>query len=201
MIDLKVLYALPLGIFDASEFVEEAKSLFNGQIKLKSSKSVNHKTTLGNYLGSSPELVSLPNSKPLKQFICECAKEFSTAIGYATEHYEPSVKNIWLNEMTSGATHELHNHYGSNFSGCFYVQVPENSGFITFETLLSRYDRAPLEVKEYKVFNSSEWNATVKQGELFLWESFVKHQVKPTAYKGKRLSIAFDVVMNLKENT
>ena len=197
--ELQPIYVLPLAKFDASEFVEYGKSLFDGQIKLTSTEGDrSYKTSIQYYDSGRTNQVHFPSSEQLKEFICKCAVEFATTLGYSVELYEPSA-NIWINEMTSGSHHKLHNHYGMNFSGCFYIEIPKDSGFITFQTLLERYDRAPLEVKEYTVFNSGSWTVSTEEGDLLMWESFLQHQVKPTAYEGVRLCLGFDVIMNRKQ--
>ena len=199
--EITATYVMPIAKFDASEFVEYATDLFAKDMLLKPSVNVGHKTTLSDYAGgvSAAVIPKLPNSEPLEKFIARCTTDFATALGHKTQLYEAVVKNIWLNEMVSGGAHPNHSHYGTNFSGCFYVQVPENSGFITIETPRARYDMAQLVVNEFTVFNSGEWTAAVSVGDLLLWEAHVKHQVKPTVYEGKRRSIAFDVDMRLKE--
>ena len=199
MMELEPIYALTLAKFDALEFVEYGKSLFDGQVELTSTEGeASYKTSLAYYDSGRTNPVQFLGAEPLKEFICKCAIEFATTIGYSAELYEPSA-NIWINEMVSGSHHKLHNHYGTNFSGCFYIEVPENSGFITFQTLLERYDRAPMEVREYTVFNSGTWTTATKKGDLLIWESFLQHQVRPTVYEGKRLCLGFDVIMNRKE--
>jgi len=199
MMELEPIYALTLAKFDALEFVEYGKSLFDGQIELIPTEGeASYNTSIKYYDSGRTNSVWIPNSEPLKEFICKCAAEFATTLGYSIEPYELSA-NIWINEMTSGSHHKPHNHYGTNFSGCFYVEIPENSGFITFQTLLERYDRAPIDVREYTVFNSGSWTVAVKKGDMLMWESFLQHQVKPTVYEGKRLCIGFDVIMNRKK--
>ena len=199
MMELQPIYALTIAKFDASEFVEYGKSLFDGQIELTSTKGeASYKTSIEYYDSGRTNSVPFLNSEPLREFICECSVEFATTLGYLTEPYEPSA-SIWINEMTSGSHHKLHNHYGTNFSGCFYIEVPENSGFISFQTLLERYDKAPIDIREYTLFNSGTWTVETKKGDLLMWESFLQHQVKPTVYEGKRLCLGFDVIMNRKK--
>jgi uncharacterized protein (TIGR02466 family) len=199
MMELQPIYALTIAKFDASEFVDYGKSLFDGQIELTSTEgAASYKTSILYYDSGRTNSVPFLDSDPLREFICKCSVEFAAILGYSTEPYEPSA-SIWINEMTSGSHHKLHNHYGTNFSGCFYIEIPENSGFINFQTLLERYDKAPLDVKEYTLFNSGTWTVEVKKGDLLMWESFLYHQVKPTTYEGKRLCLGFDVVMNRKK--
>jgi uncharacterized protein (TIGR02466 family) len=199
MMELQPIFVLPIAKFDASEFVEYGKSLFDGQIELTSTEGEDsYKTSLEYYDSGRTNVVQIPNSESLKEFICKCAVEFATVLGYSAKLYEPSA-NIWINEMTSGSHHKLHNHYGTNFSGCFYIEVPENSGILTFKTLLERYDRAPIDVDEFTVFNSGTWTVETSKGDLLMWESFLKHEVRPTVYEGKRLCLGFDVIMNRKE--
>jgi uncharacterized protein (TIGR02466 family) len=199
--ELQIISAMAVAKFESPSFVKDVKPLFNGRTFMFQAKSLGHKTSLMSYSGSYNKKASaLPNTKNLTRFICECAKEISDSFGYKTEDYEPMVKNMWINEMSSNSEAEMHSHYGSDFSGCFYVDVPEGSGFIVFETFQTRYDKAELSIKNYTAFNSGNWRIEVKTGDLLIWESFMKHKVMPMQYEGKRLSIAFDVAMVLKED-
>ena len=196
--NLGYIYATAIAKFNASKFVGYGNSLFE-TIKLKANPiDPNHLTSLGNYNASfNTQQEEIPNAEPLKTFIIESAKEYCTAIGGDTDAYEFHVNNIWLNEMKSKGEHRAHQHYGSNFSGCFYVRLPRGSGCITFETALNRFDKADLKPKEFTIHNSHKWNAIPNEGDLLLWESHVVHSVPPETFEGTRRSIGFDV--HLKE--
>jgi len=200
--ELNLVFATPVAKFDASEFLEYGRSLFDGQIKTSSAhESGNLLTSLKINVNNDMLAEPLPNDEALKDFICKSTKEFAAAFGYDASLYDFSVYCIWINKMKSNSVSAKHDHYGSNFSGCFYVDIPKNSGGITFFGPLSRFDRARVNIKEHTIFNSHQWSIQPNEGDLYIWESYLQHQVTHDEFKGTRCSIAFDVKLNLKDKS
>jgi uncharacterized protein (TIGR02466 family) len=193
-----ITFATPVGMFDASEFVEYGESLFDGRVKILPIGSDKSLTSLQGYNTEGSICQPLPNDKPLKDFIVKSAKEFSTLMGYDTEAYEFEVPNIWINELRTGGSHHLHSHYGYSFSGCFYTKLPTNADAITFNSLLHRVDKWVPRIKEYTMFNSPHWTLNPKEGDLYIWESYMQHQIPHREFEGVRHSIAFDIKLTLK---
>jgi uncharacterized protein (TIGR02466 family) len=78
-------------------------------------------------------------------------------------------------------------------SGTYYVTVPEGAGAIVFEdprlglmmAAPSRKGSAPRELE-------SQISETPKAGTLFLWESWLRHEVPLNRAVGNRISVSFN---------
>jgi uncharacterized protein (TIGR02466 family) len=190
-----LLHATPLAKFDGAKFLEYGDSLYDGSVVMGEINPT-HRTSLFVYDGRAAQV---RDSEQFEAFIIECAKQFCTELGYATELYDFKVCSIWINEMTANSVHQPHNHYGVNFSGCFYVKMPLNAGGISFQSALMRVDKGFLEIKEQTIYNSLNWGTTPQEGDLLMWESYLMHTVPSTDFEGVRRSIAFDVKLSVKE--
>jgi uncharacterized protein (TIGR02466 family) len=199
--EIQSLFATPIALFDLSKHLPLLRILFERtrQQKLLIPDKSGFSTTLNKYEMSRTEncLPLDDEAAELKQDINNAAVELATFMGYAVSKYQPTIKNFWLNEMVSGAEHKRHSHYGVHFSGCIYVDMPDNSGSIVFSSHRDRFDYQMMDTAEYTVFNSGTWAFTPKEGQLFLWESWIQHNVPATTFEGVRRSAALDVFMQV----
>ena len=106
---------------------------------------------------------------------------------------KPRLDSLWVNLLKSGGRHSGHLHPHSILSGTFYVAAPGNSGAIGFEdprlplmmaAPLRRGD-APEELQTFVIIEP-------RPGLLLMWESWLRHEVRPGTGKGDRLSISFN---------
>lgn len=200
--EMKTLFSVPVGISnhkeiipELREFVDQTKDLFNNV-----DNQLAFQTTLRGYNKKQATVIpDTPEVRRIKEVIIEEVKEFCTQFGYNTEIYEFEVSNLWANSMVIGSTHKTHSHYGHVFSGCCYVQIPENSGFIKFYSPVA-VNKAEVYVKEYIPHNSSAWTLGVTDGDIVVWESYLSHEVPTTDYNGVRVTVAFDVDVYFKED-
>ena len=101
--------------------------------------------------------------------------------------------HLWANLMKPGGTHSGHVHPGSVVSGTLYVAVPPGSGALKLEdprlglmmAAPQRADDAPEALRPFIY-------AEPQTGSVFLWESWLRHEVMPHAGKGDRMSISFN---------
>jgi uncharacterized protein (TIGR02466 family) len=101
--------------------------------------------------------------------------------------------SLWVNVLRPGGTHSGHIHPHSAVSGTVYVTVPPGSGALKLEdprlpmmmAAPPRRDGAPDELKTFVY-------AEPAPGKLFLWESWLRHEVAPGTGKGERISISFN---------
>jgi uncharacterized protein (TIGR02466 family) len=95
--------------------------------------------------------------------------------------------------MKSETEHPRHVHYGFQISGCFYVDVPKNSGGIMFSNPESLMPFGSSRVQTYTMFNSATWRMNPEEGDMYFWRSDLRHQVLSESFIGVRRSIAFDI--------
>ncbi len=101
--------------------------------------------------------------------------------------------SFWVNVLKPGGTHPGHIHPHSVVSGTFYVLVPKGAGGLKLEdprlpmmmAAPSRRGDAPEELRTF-VYRDPE------PGSIFLWESWLRHEVIPGNARGQRISISFN---------
>ncbi len=106
---------------------------------------------------------------------------------------KPKLDSLWVNLMKPGGTHSGHLHPHSIISGTVYVAVPPGSGGLKLEdprlplmmAAPQRTDDAPEDSRPFVY-------AEPRPGMVLLWESWLRHEVPPSAAKGDRISISFN---------
>jgi uncharacterized protein (TIGR02466 family) len=195
------MFAIGIGVEKVFEGITPARKMFAENKKLFSpSTSKGHTTTLQKYGGnkSSTEHKNTASLKTIKDLIHIHGLTFLKDCGYDIINNDVEVTNIWLNEMESEAEHPQHTHYGSQVSGCFYVDVPKNSGGIMFSNPDSLMIFGLSNTQTYTIFNSATWLMNPEEGDMYFWRSDLRHQVLRTSFVGVRRSIAFDISVSRK---
>ncbi|MEA3017230.1 MAG: hypothetical protein QOI38_1952 [Sphingomonadales bacterium] len=105
--------------------------------------------------------------------------------------------SLWVNVLEPGGTHTGHIHPHSIVSGTVYVAVPPGAGALKLEdprlpmmmAAPQRREDAPEELRTFVY-------AEPAPGKVFLWESWLRHEVVPgtgsTRSGGERISISFN---------
>ena len=108
--------------------------------------------------------------------------------------------SLWVNVLKPGGAHSGHIHPHSVVSGTVYVAVPPGSGALKLEDprlpmLMAappRREDAPEELRTFVY-------AQPAPGSVFLWESWLRHEVVPGSGSrtpgGERISISFNYRM------
>ena len=94
--------------------------------------------------------------------------------------------SLWINVLKPGGTHSGHIHPHSVVSGTLYVAVPPGSGALKLED-----PRLPLMMAAPTRADTFVY-AEPQAGSLFLWESWLRHEVMPNAARAERISISFN---------
>ena len=81
-------------------------------------------------------------------------------------------------------------------SGTYYVAVPEGSGPIVYEDpRLAMMMAAPPRKKNAPRQFGHHVSETPAAGSLFLWESWLRHEVPLNRAEGNRISVSFNYVI------
>ncbi len=133
-----------------------------------------------------------PNFADLKRLIDREVCAFARAA-----HFDLAaplrLDSLWVNVMKPGAVHTGHIHPHSIVSGTFYVAVPPGSGALKLEDpRLAMMMAAPLRRSDAPAEAQSFFYAEPAAGTLFLWESWLRHEVMPSRAKAERISISFN---------
>lgn len=94
--------------------------------------------------------------------------------------------SMWVNVLKPGGTHSGHIHPHSAVSGTLYVAVPPGSGALKLED-----PRLPM-LMAAPARDDSFVYVEPAVGSVFLWESWLRHEVMPNGAKDERISISFN---------
>lgn len=101
--------------------------------------------------------------------------------------------SLWVNVLKPGGTHSGHIHPHSVVSGTIYVAVPPGAGALKLEDprlpmLMASPPRRPDAPEDLQTFVYAQ----PAPGSIFLWESWLRHEVTPHTGKGERISVSFN---------
>ena len=130
------------------------------------------------------DLVKLLN-KHVAKFAEDCAFELNDR--------KLKLDSLWVNVMKPGGTHSGHVHPHSVISGTVYIAVPPGAGALKLEDprlpmMMAAPSRRADAAESLKAFVYIEPQA----GSVFLWESWLRHEVVPGNAKTERVSISFN---------
>lgn len=101
--------------------------------------------------------------------------------------------SLWVNVLKPGGAHSGHIHPHSVVSGTIYVAVPPGSGALRLEDpRLPMMMAAPPRRGDAPDDSRTFVYAEPSPGRIFLWESWLRHEVVPGTGKGERISISFN---------
>jgi uncharacterized protein (TIGR02466 family) len=105
-----------------------------------------------------------------------------------------SLTYAWVNFNDNRSAFNMPHNHAETFSGVFYAQIPENSGVLVinndasnslwdgnnFSDMTNKYLRA-----NYPIFP--------KEGDIYIWPSYLEHFVTPNNHDDCRVSISFNI--------
>ncbi len=146
---------------------------------------------------SYASLADLPQRDPafadLKRHLDRHVAAFAIAAHLDLGGRKLKLDSLWVNVLKPGGGHSGHIHPHSAVSGTIYVAVPPGSGALKLEdprlpmmmAAPGRTADAPEPVRNFVY-------ATPAAGTVFLWESWLRHEVTANAAKSERISISFN---------
>jgi uncharacterized protein (TIGR02466 family) len=106
---------------------------------------------------------------------------------------ELQMTRCWINVMPSQVQHSFHLHPLSVLSGTYYVQTPKNCAAIKFEDpRIGSFMASPPRKVKAKPANQMYPQIQPKEGNLILFESWLKHEVPANKSRQDRISISFN---------
>lgn len=101
--------------------------------------------------------------------------------------------SLWINILKPGAAHSGHIHPHSVISGTIYLETPPGASALKLEDpRLPMMMAAPKRRAEAPQEDQTFVYLTPKPGTLFLWESFLRHEVPANAARSERISLSFN---------
>lgn len=134
-----------------------------------------------------------PRFRDLKRILDREVAAFARDCAFDLGGKRLRLDSLWVNILKPGGVHSGHIHPHSVVSGTVYVAVPPGSGALRLEDprlplLMAAPPRRPDAPEELRTFVAAE----PYPGAVFLWESWLRHEVLPGSAKRERISISFN---------
>lgn len=129
----------------------------------------------------------------LKRKLDRHARAFTESLAFDLGRGKLRMDSLWVNILKLGAAHSGHVHPHSVLSGTYYVATPPGASALKLEdprlplmmAAPPRRADAPEEVRNF-VYLQPE------AGTLYLWESWLRHEVPANKARSQRVSISFN---------
>lgn len=129
----------------------------------------------------------------LKRKLDKHAAAFAGQLAFDLGAGKLRLDSLWVNILNPGAAHSGHVHPHSVLSGTVYVTVPPGAGGLRLEDpRLPMMMAAPPRLKDAPEALQTFVTLDPAPGSLFLWESWLRHEVTPNQAEGERVSISFN---------
>jgi uncharacterized protein (TIGR02466 family) len=145
------------------------------------------------YASLNDLIVRDPDFADLARRLNRHVAAFAEACAFDLGSKRLKLDSLWVNVLKGGGGHSGHIHPHSVVSGTLYIAVPPGSGALKLEDpRLPMLMAAPARRRDAPEERSSFVYAEPKAGTLFLWESWLRHEVVPGSAKQERISISFN---------
>ena len=129
----------------------------------------------------------------LKKRLDKHAAKFAETLAFDLGGGKLRLDSLWVNVLDSGHAHAGHIHPHSVISGTIYVSTPKGAGGLRLEdprlpmmmAAPPRRADAPEELQSFVTLQP-------QPGTVYLWESWLRHEVLPGRTKTPRVSVSFN---------
>ena len=102
------------------------------------------------------------------------------------------ITESWLNYNNKDEGHHTHYHDNSYLSGVFYFNTLSNDNIIFLKNKVETFN---IETENYNLYNSSDWKYPIKDNQLIIFPSYLRHEVKKNTENKTRISLAFNIFL------
>jgi uncharacterized protein (TIGR02466 family) len=153
-----------------------------------------------NYPGGYTSYNSLPRMHRMSPTFAALEKRidahvgvFARALDFDLAGRKLAMTDCWVNVMTRQVVHGLHLHPLASLSGTYYVRTPRGCSGLKFEDpRLDRFMASPPRKRRARRVNQVWVTLPAEQGNLVLFESWLRHEVAPNPTEAERISISFN---------
>jgi uncharacterized protein (TIGR02466 family) len=129
----------------------------------------------------------------LERRITKHVRAFAGALDMDLRGREIFMTDCWVNIMPPTASHSLHLHPLAFVSGTYYVATPKGCPGLKFEDpRLERFMAAPPRLPGAGKPNQTHVTYPAREGNLILFESWLRHGVAQNRVDAERISISFN---------
>jgi uncharacterized protein (TIGR02466 family) len=129
----------------------------------------------------------------LKRRLDRHAAAFTEKLAFDLGGGRLKLDSLWVNVLKPGGVHSGHIHPHSVLSGTIYVATPPGAAGLRLEDpRLAMMMAAPPRAEDAPEALRTFVTLTPEPGTLYLWESWLRHEVPANAAKSARISVSFN---------
>lgn len=151
-------------------------------------------STVYTTLNSADQLHMLPEFADLHDIILREAGTYADALGINHTDYPLRITDCWVNIYGPKDGQEVHQHANNILSGSYYVKAPSGCSGLMFHSTRADLMLVP-PLTAVNALNESITEMPVSAGMLVLFQSSLKHSVRPSPTAEERISISFNISM------
>ena len=144
-----------------------------------------HKLTTESF---DKDILGEKNMDVIIKVIDDNLRIYCEMIGFGYRHYK---RMSWITSFNRGEYAQIHDHIGSDISGCFYYETNGGDGSIFFENPSSQ---ATLSFCYPEL--RTRWYHKPTVGKLLLFPGYLKHGVQTNTTEHNRRSLSFNIMFN-----
>ena len=134
-----------------------------------------------------------PAFAELKRRLDKHVARFADACAFDLGGKRLKLDSLWVNLLKPGGGHTAHLHPHSVVSGTAYIVVPEKAGGLKLEDpRLPMLMASPPRRADADEARRTFVELRPEPGTIYLWESWLRHEVPAAAAKSERISISFN---------
>lgn len=161
--------------------------------EIKYINSLELKKNIGNKYTVNASVLQNKTMSSIREFCENSLEEYFQAVYNPKYDIKLYITQSWVNFTKTGEYHHIHNHPNSFISGVLYLDVTENEDKIFFyKDSIAAIKVIP---KEWNVHNAENCCFEVKNGDLILFPSSLKHMVQTTTTQKTRVSLSFNTFL------
>lgn len=146
------------------------------------------------------------------KFVSDCVNSYLDQLAYDRSRVDINIVKTWISATNSGTLTPSHSHATSHLSFVYYMQMPKNADAIAFETNTNSNEpysgafsgsnpRQRSFILERNALNSNQFILPVKEGQLLVFPSTLRHGTVKVGNMGNevRISLAGDIILVFNE--
>lgn len=187
------LYQSILGAVDAKELRASCYSI------AEDDDAGNEWCEANDYAGytSYASLTDLPWRFPVFQAVVDALDKhvaaFAEDLEFDLDGRKLLLEDIWINILPEGGIHTSHIHPHSVISGTTYVKMPEGASALKLEDPRAQMMMAaPARRKDAREELKTFIYVHPAEGDVLLWESWLRHEVPMNMSEDDRISVSFN---------
>jgi len=199
--ELSLLFGSPLWLFQIDDSEATNKQLKKSVLEEKKKGAGVGLSNQGGWQ-SKGQLHEKPEFQVLVDIINARLKKVGRDYGFGAASSGLKVTSMWANVNPKGCSNALHSHQSPSgmpnplvLSGCYYIEVPFNSGEFVLHDFSRPMRYLMLPFQEPNLINSFTIKLTPKEGNLFFFPAWMEHSVDENNSYDERISIAFNVAI------